>query len=303
MTRRATSAASRPRRPARCTPGRWSRRSRSWLDARAHARPLAGAHRGRGRPALRRAGAAEEILGQLEPAAWSPTSRRCGSRPASPPTSRHSIGWWRAACLSLRLHAGGHRCPPRRRARAAARRHAERVYPGTCRDGPARQAGARRACAIRATQRRGRCVGEVIWLDRRLGAQHAGRRARGRRLRAPARRRRLGLPARGRGRRCGQGDHARRARRRPGRQHAAPDPAAAALGLPTPRYLHTPLVLAANGEKLSKQNGARTAGPALTPLAALQAAGTVLGLEADGRTPADWLAGAVERWRRRWPLP
>lgn len=29
-----------------------------------------------------------------------------------------------------------------------------------------------------------------------------------------------------------------------------------ALGLPTPRYLHVPLVLGANGEKLSKQNGA-----------------------------------------------
>ena len=30
-----------------------------------------------------------------------------------------------------------------------------------------------------------------------------------------------------------------------------------ALGLPTPRYLHVPLVLGANGEKLSKQNGAQ----------------------------------------------
>ena len=29
------------------------------------------------------------------------------------------------------------------------------------------------------------------------------------------------------------------------------------LGLPTPYYLHTPLVLGANGEKLSKQNGAQ----------------------------------------------
>jgi glutamyl-Q tRNA(Asp) synthetase len=30
-----------------------------------------------------------------------------------------------------------------------------------------------------------------------------------------------------------------------------------ALGLPQPVYLHTPLVLGANGEKLSKQNGAK----------------------------------------------
>ena len=30
-----------------------------------------------------------------------------------------------------------------------------------------------------------------------------------------------------------------------------------ALGLPTPRYMHTPLVLGENGEKLSKQNGAK----------------------------------------------
>jgi glutamyl-Q tRNA(Asp) synthetase len=30
-----------------------------------------------------------------------------------------------------------------------------------------------------------------------------------------------------------------------------------ALGLPTPRYLHVPLVLGENGEKLSKQNGAQ----------------------------------------------
>ena len=29
-----------------------------------------------------------------------------------------------------------------------------------------------------------------------------------------------------------------------------------ALGLPTPIYMHTPLVLGENGEKLSKQNGA-----------------------------------------------
>lgn len=34
------------------------------------------------------------------------------------------------------------------------------------------------------------------------------------------------------------------------------------LGLPTPRYLHVPVVLAASGEKLSKQTGARPVDPA-----------------------------------------
>ena len=43
------------------------------------------------------------------------------------------------------------------------------------------------------------------------------------------------------------------------------------LGLPTPRYLHTPLVLGADGEKLSKQNGAAPLDLA-DPLAALQSA-------------------------------
>ena len=50
-----------------------------------------------------------------------------------------------------------------------------------------------------------------------------------------------------------------------------------ALGLPTPQYLHTPLVLGANGEKLSKQNGARPLDLS-DPLAALNQAARVLGL-------------------------
>ena len=54
-----------------------------------------------------------------------------------------------------------------------------------------------------------------------------------------------------------------------------------ALGVPTPHYLHTPLVRAADGQKLSKQNGARPLDLA-DPLAALRAAGAVLGL----RTPS-----------------
>lgn len=69
------------------------------------------------------------------------------------------------------------------------------------------------------------------------------------------------------------------------------------LGLPTPRYLHTPLVLGENGEKLSKQNGAQALDLS-DPLAALRRAGTRLGLPAiDAATAPDWLAGAVTAWR------
>ncbi len=50
-----------------------------------------------------------------------------------------------------------------------------------------------------------------------------------------------------------------------------------ALGLDTPHYLHTPLVLGANGEKLSKQNGARAL-DVTDPLATLNAAALTLGL-------------------------
>lgn len=55
-----------------------------------------------------------------------------------------------------------------------------------------------------------------------------------------------------------------------------------ALGLPTPEYLHTPLVLGANGEKLSKQNGAQALDLETPPavLAALNTAAQVLGLSA-----------------------
>jgi glutamyl-Q tRNA(Asp) synthetase len=68
------------------------------------------------------------------------------------------------------------------------------------------------------------------------------------------------------------------------------------LGLPAPRYLHTPLVLGSNGEKLSKQNGAQAL--ALDdPLAALRAAAQVLGLPqfAAADLPC-WLAAAVAGW-------
>jgi glutamyl-Q tRNA(Asp) synthetase len=69
-----------------------------------------------------------------------------------------------------------------------------------------------------------------------------------------------------------------------------------------PRYLHAPLVLSANGEKLSKQTGARALELA-RPLDALRAAAGVLGLETHGTDLAAWLASAVAAWGARWPLP
>ena len=73
-----------------------------------------------------------------------------------------------------------------------------------------------------------------------------------------------------------------------------------ALGLPTPRYLHTPLVLGADGEKLSKQNGARAL-DTRDPLALLEQAGQTLELPGriSARTPAEWLQQAVPRWASR----
>ena len=66
-----------------------------------------------------------------------------------------------------------------------------------------------------------------------------------------------------------------------------------ALNLPTPRYLHTPLVLGVNGEKLSKQNGALPL-DTRAPLAALNRAARVLGLPERGGSPADALRAWVE---------
>jgi len=77
------------------------------------------------------------------------------------------------------------------------------------------------------------------------------------------------------------------------------------LGLPTPIYMHTPLVLAADGEKLSKQNGAQPLAVATQDqaLTALQAAANTLQLQAShAQTCAQALAEWVMQWREKWGM-
>lgn len=69
-----------------------------------------------------------------------------------------------------------------------------------------------------------------------------------------------------------------------------------ALGLPTPGYLHTPLVRGRNGEKLSKQNGAEALSVS-DSLYALNMAAQVLGLAAQTSSVAD----ALSQWAQDWP--
>ena len=74
-----------------------------------------------------------------------------------------------------------------------------------------------------------------------------------------------------------------------------------ALGLPQPQYLHTALVVGANGEKLSKQNGAQAL-DLHDPCKALQHAGQHLGIDCQANKPADWLQQAVPQWAARFKI-
>jgi glutamyl-Q tRNA(Asp) synthetase len=187
-------------------------------------------------------------------------------------------------------------------------RHGERVYPGTCRAG----LQGRTARAMRLhTETQGSPL--VTWSDRRLGAQHQDvarevgdfvlQRADGLwayQLAVVVDDADQGITDVVRGE-----DLADNTARQILLQRA--------LGLPTPTYLHTPLVLAGDGQKLSKQNGA-AALDITEPLSALQQAARHLDLPdppglgesaAGGTQPAtcsvnDALAWWTSAWAHLW---
>ena len=76
------------------------------------------------------------------------------------------------------------------------------------------------------------------------------------------------------------------------------------LGLPTPRYLHVPVVMDANGEKLSKQTLADAIDDA-RPLEALVRAARHLGLHDATRASSvsRFYEIAIAAWAARWALP
>ena len=258
----------------------------SWLDARAHG----------GRWLLRIEdvdtprcvpGADATIVAQLA---------ACGLRPDEAPLYQSTRGaLYEAALQQLINQSRAYPCGCTRQdialALAAAghlrERHGELVYPGTCRHGLQGQPA--RAWRF-LTQ-----AGTLHWTDRRLGPQSqdvqqqvgdfALRRADGLwayQLAVVVDDAAQGVSDVVRGQ-----DLADNTARQIQLQ--------AALGLPTPRYLHTPLVLGANGEKLSKQNGAAPLDLS-DPLAALNAAAAVLDLPAQtGPLPQ-----ALAHWTQVW---
>jgi glutamyl-Q tRNA(Asp) synthetase len=267
----------------------------SWLDARAHGGRWLVRIEDLDTPRCAPGGDAL-ILGQLQ---------ALGLVPDEPPQwqSRRTASY--AQALNRLLAAGrAYPCACSRKeiegalagAGQARSRHADLVYPGTCRHG----LGGRPPRAVRflATTADGR--DEVVqWQDRRLGAQSQNvtravgdfvlRRADGLwayQLAVVVDDAAQGITDVVRGE-----DLADNTPRQILLQRA--------LGLPTPRYLHTPLVLAADGQKLSKQNGAAPLDTG-DPLRALQSAGAVLGLHAEPGERDAWLAAAVGAWRARW---
>ena len=227
-----------------------------------------------------------------------------GLRPDEPPVYQSRRGAAYGLALSALYAAGwAYDCGCSRSdidaalaARGKARaRHEQAVYPGTCRDGlhgkPSR--------AVRLRTRHHGIGPRIAWLDRRLGAmtqdveREVGdfvlKRADGPWAYQLAvvvddAWQRVTHVVRG-------ADLADNTARQILLQRA--------LSLPTPSYLHLPLVLGPDGHKLSKQNGARPIDLS-DPVAALRDAARVLQLPPiDATRRDDWLAAAVRAWAAR----
>ena len=268
----------------------------SWLDARAHS----------GRWLLRIedvdtprtvAGADQAILQQLS---------TCGLHPDAPPVWQSQRGALYQAELQQLIAQGlAYACTCSRKdieialaAQGHTRtRHAELVYPGSCRPGPLHPLARARAWRLRTDVLLPGGGGQITWQDRRLGpqsqdvAQAVGdfvlQRADGcwtYQLAVVVDDAAQGISHVVRGR-----DLADNTARQIWLQRC--------LGLPTPQYLHTPLVLGADGAKLSKQNGALPLDLSI-PLQALNTAAAVLGWPAQtGSVPvalAAWTAMAAD---------
>jgi glutamyl-Q tRNA(Asp) synthetase len=274
----------------------------SWLDVRARAPQarwlvrIEDADTERCLPGL-----AEHILGQLA---------ACGLVPDEPPIwqTQRTARYQATLDALIALHRA-YPCGCSRKDIDAAlaalgvthTRHGERVYPGICRHGlHGKPARAWRFAVEPLDAARAREAQSVHWIDRRLGPQHQNvtaevgdfvlRRADGPwayQLAVVVDDAEQGVTDIVRGE-----DLADNTARQILLQRV--------LGLPTPSYLHTPLVLAPDGQKLSKQNGA-TPLDLDTPVAALKAlnaAAQALGLPATTATnTAEGLAGWVVPWR------
>jgi glutamyl-Q tRNA(Asp) synthetase len=175
-------------------------------------------------------------------------------------------------------------------------RHVEQVYPGTCRDGLSDKAA--RAWRLRVSDV------DITWRDRRLGvltdrvADQVGdfvlKRADGiwaYQLAVVVDDAAQGVTHVVRGE-----DLSDNTARQMLLQHA--------LDLPTPVYLHTPLVYGLDGEKLSKQHGAQAMdvnAPGAALIQALQTLG--LGTPASASNAvSEILWWAVPRWAAQYPL-
>ena len=268
----------------------------SWLDARSHGGQwlvrIEDVDTPRCVP-----GAADTILQQLA---------TCGLLPDAAPVYQSKRGALYQQALNQLTHAGlAYPCGCTRQDIASAlavsgqlrERHGELIYPGTCRGGlRGKPARACRFLTAQADQRE-----TVTWTDRRLGLQTHNvseqvgdfvlRRADGLwayQLAVVVDDAAQDVTDVVRGK-----DLADNTARQILLQRA--------LSLPTPRYLHTPLVLGDNGEKLSKQNGAQAL--LLTdPLAALNAAAACLQLPAASGTLSEALVQWTQQWAAQWAL-